>query len=794
MVLLKPVGDGTRSKALPPTVDFRAFPPPAPMRKPMPFYDAPAARLFGTHAPPTRPPLIDEQIWPPQPSRDPKPIELARSEAFDGVPLSSFEGADELTPRVGPPHKPHASAPGRISPTRPSRTVKSSRQMAADLAEAKEIERLRAVAEENILELSFQAMSVGAHEDSVVAAERFDAQSESHAANSRQLLGSLSRRPQSRRTTSRFDNEMYEIRLQRYVGREPVKPETKVSEEKAVIKRRSRKPRWRLDQSCWQQRAGASEDLLESSDCLRRLYEFDWAIAQRAHELSWHIIKTSYAASAWKGLNRQGDHPEVNAVGEVLWRHHRLIYGAFDYYAALKSESETVKGEPDIFNVSFNGFTSFVAQCRLANKQTSVSALTFIFSLVNAEDKDSTGSELQQLDRFNTVSNLNRQEWLQLLVRIAVALHVPRDSVGNVAEAVDKLVEKNLRPNLPSAALQDSNAFRKKVCYQMKTSEVLEKHMPSLSSIYVRYAESQQLVTDVLRDDSAMSVGEWLNFCQHLGLVESGQLSIYMAKVIFLWSRIRTAGKEVEDMAAAATFNARMDALNRDATGIDLDTWNAKKRREFSRKGVDPELRAQLEKSESKLRHMTFCDFLEGLVRMATILALPTDIEVEEAGAADAGDLLIAMQRDSPSDYRAFLDSHRPKQAEGAWDSGGDPLDRRLEHVILLLVRTVENNTSAVNDAGAADGVVQDDEIRRFLKSRSAGGNLNLKTTIEEGSMDFRAAQLRALLAAAATLICLAWRGKAARKKVAQRRRGAQAASIICMAWRKRCQRRSAKA
>ena len=38
---------------------------------------------------------------------------------------------------------------------------------------------------------------------------------------------------------------------------------------------------------------------------------------------------------------------------EALWSHHRLVYGAYDYYAALYSDNENAPGEPDVFNVSF---------------------------------------------------------------------------------------------------------------------------------------------------------------------------------------------------------------------------------------------------------------------------------------------------------------------------------------------------------------------------------------------------------------------------------------------------------
>lgn len=38
-----------------------------------------------------------------------------------------------------------------------------------------------------------------------------------------------------------------------------------------------------------------------------------------------------------------------------------------------------------------------------------------------------------------------------------------------------------------------------------------------------------------------------------------------------------------------------------------------------------------------QLRHLRFEDFLEAIVRVALACSLPTDYELEEAGAADAG-------------------------------------------------------------------------------------------------------------------------------------------------------------
>ena len=44
------------------------------------------------------------------------------------------------------------------------------------------------------------------------------------------------------------------------------------------------------------------------------------------------------------------------------------------------------------------------------------------------------------------------------------------------------------------------------------------------------------------------------------------------------------------------------------------------------------------------MRHLTFADFCEALVRVACLMALPTDAELEASEARDAGEYLFALQ------------------------------------------------------------------------------------------------------------------------------------------------------
>ena len=93
-------------------------------------------------------------------------------------------------------------------------------------------------------------------------------------------------------------------------------------------------------------------------------------------------------------------------------------------------------------------------------------------------------------------------------------------------------------------------------------------------------------------------------------------------------------------------------------------------------------------------------------------------------------------------------------------------------------MRIVEFNTSARDVAGNADGVVQEEEIRRFLRMRSQGGRLAMKATLE-GGLDFgatmAAAHEKRVSWAAALKIQLARRAKLARRAMRVRREAREA-------------------
>jgi len=102
------------------------------------------------------------------------------------------------------------------------------------------------------------------------------------------------------------------------------------------------------------------------------------------------------------------------------------------------------------------------------------------------------------------------------------------------------------------------------------------------------------------------------------------------------------------------------------------------------------------------------------------------------------------------------------------------PIWRCVEHLIKLLVRTIEINTSAIKDDEAADGVVQASEASKFIKQRSQGAAIMKRRGSVLADTDYETAlenaALRKLMTAAAICIQMMMRSRAAKKRVAQLR------------------------
>ena len=140
---------------------------------------------------------------------------------------------------------------------------------------------------------------------------------------------------------------------------------------------------------------------------------------------------------------------------ETLWQHHRLLYGAHDYYSCLYSDNENAPGEPDVFNISFHAFMNMCEHNAMVSKRVPLGEFETIWAIVNAKDRALTAEE----DKFNKGNTLNRQEFLQCLVRCAVAVYVKRGTIGDVSDAVNQLITTNLLGGMSTEAEAARTAF-----------------------------------------------------------------------------------------------------------------------------------------------------------------------------------------------------------------------------------------------------------------------------------------------------------------------------------------------
>jgi hypothetical protein len=171
---------------------------------------------------------------------------------------------------------------------------------------------------------------------------------------------------------------------------------------------------WSLESSIWGPRRHwcDARDYFDTGSVRRRMFECDWARALSQSGLAAFILRNDDDGAA--DADGDGRPDEIDEVRDVLWEHHQLLTMVFDFYASRGSSR-------DPFSISQNGFNLFVSQCGLAvagSAACQVAHLDQLFLEANA------GGARGQADKYNAARALNRHEFLQCIVRIAVARYV----------------------------------------------------------------------------------------------------------------------------------------------------------------------------------------------------------------------------------------------------------------------------------------------------------------------------------------------------------------------------------
>ena len=339
----------------------------------------------------------------------------------------------------------------------------------------------------------------------------------------------------------------------------------------------------------------------------------------------------------------------LDACFEVLWEYHHFVYGVFDYYAALGSSD-------DVFHIQLNAYKSILEDCRLfeaGSKTLNLTAFDQLFIAINA---GATG----ELAR-----SLNREEWLQCLIRFALVRHVATGRIGNVPDALRHLISHEIAPNVDQRCMQSSHTFREEYCYNQDVVEILTTFQNNLKAIFKGYAKGDGRIGDKLKSANLLGFDQWKTFTKDFSLVEEDFTAREVA-LTFVWSRMRVIEEE------------------------------------------------NLE-GKTKNIQLSFEDFVEAIIRVATLKAFPLDEEIFDYDCEDAGEYILKLRADDPLGYKHFLHKRTPE-----WGlPPALPKWRLVENTCALIMRTV---AAVIASAGDERKSVKDmdnmtpENVTQFMK------------------------------------------------------------------------------
>ena len=143
-----------------------------------------------------------------------------------------------------------------------------------------------------------------------------------------------------------FNRRLLEVRRNRLQLNDPSPEE--VREFVRRKQRRVARKKWNVHESIWLPRklTGNAKDFYETPAALKRTFNADWGITS---------IKLA------KTFSRMGlDQDDINTAAAMLCSQCDAIYDAFDYYAVLSTQDGIESSDPDVHNVSFNGYLQMV--------------------------------------------------------------------------------------------------------------------------------------------------------------------------------------------------------------------------------------------------------------------------------------------------------------------------------------------------------------------------------------------------------------------------------------------------
>lgn len=442
-----------------------------------------------------------------------------------------------------------------------------------------------------------------------------------------------------------YEVSLLELRLNRF--HVPEKLSTIQRFEKRTAPKKKGK-QWTLFDSIWEPRTRwcDSLDFYDTDEAELKGFEADWqrALACGIGKYIGRLDDEEAGAVDEDGMD------EVEEVEKVLWQFHDLIYVCFDYYAALGSSD-------DFTHMQLNSFTQFVADCHLSSNKSKFCKKTHFDQLFIAVDASGAGGKTDEA--FNKKKALNRQEWLQTLVKIACMRYLQSGEIVDVSEAVHRLFSADIEPKLDTRVFCEGNEFRSKFMYAEGVDKAFRKYEKSLRLIYEKLTRLKGQNAALGLANQMVNIDVWKEFCQMFNL-GGNDLTDRHITLAFVWSRMKVIDEQSTKMRV-------------------------------------------------KLTHLTFEDWIEALTRLAAYKVFPTDEELAESEHPCVGVYLRTMKDEDPEEFEILINTRsRPWGAEPKMR-----IERCVEHLCNLLVVT--------GQGGKGDNMeLTEKEATKFMKVAAA--------------------------------------------------------------------------
>ena len=318
--------------------------------------------------------------------------------------------------------------------------------------------------------------------------------------------------------------------------------------------------------------------------------------------------------------------------------------------------------------MNIDDWQRMVDDCHLAERGSKNCAREHLSLLLYSVHAEPPG-DAHEDDEFHDSKTINYRQFASLIVRVAIVKHVMSGHTPDVSDALHHLITQNILPRLPLEARMPSNQFRREYCYNEPVDTVLWEHRLSLEAIFEVYSGSDSATPT----DGAISYDAWQAFL--------------------------------------ADFEMFTEAFTRREAGYT-----------FMQSNMRP-IETGRRRAWHKMCHMWFEDFLEAIVKMAHVKSLPTAADIDAAGFADAGGLLLSLR--AAGKYEDFVRSNR-----SSWPSNThlEAPQILVKHLLTLLERTVaaalNEGSSLPRDAPLVR--ITTDAVRKYCSERSSCGGIHL--------------------------------------------------------------------